>query len=112
MFYQSKLKTVVIPANVITIERSAFQACTALATVTFEKDSQLKTIGGGYYYYYSYAYHHGAFCQLNELMTVDMSECTQVEEIGDYAFYGDSQLRLFKIGTATPPTCGTMLLLA
>ena len=34
-----------------------------------------------------------------------MSACTQVETIGEYAFYGDSELRLFKIGTETPPTC-------
>ena len=38
-------------------------------------------------------------------MTVDMSACTQVKTIGSYAFYGDSELRLFKIGTETPPTC-------
>ena len=35
-----------------------------------------------------------------------MSACTQVETIGEYAFYADSELRLFKIGTETPPTCG------
>ena len=43
---------------------------------------------------------------LKNLMTVDMSACTQVKTIGDDAFYGDSELRLFKIGTETPPTCG------
>lgn len=67
MFYQSKLKTVVIPANATTIGNSAFEQCASLisidipanvetigtaafrgcsklATVTFEKASQLKTI--------------------------------------------------------------------
>ena len=34
-----------------------------------------------------------------------MSACTQVDTIGQYAFYEDSELRLFKIGTETPPTC-------
>ena len=34
MFYQSKLKTVVIPANVTTIGGSAFKNCSSLATVT------------------------------------------------------------------------------
>lgn len=123
MFYQSKLKTVVIPANATTIGNSAFEQCaslisidipanvetigtavflfcSSLATVTFEKGSQLKTIGGGGSSYY------GAFGQLKNLMTVDMSACTQVKTIGESAFDGDSELRLFKIGTETPPTCG------
>ena len=123
MFYQSKLKTVVIPANATTIGNSAFEqcaslisidipanvetigtavfwGCSSLTTVTFEKGSQLKTIGGGGSSYY------GAFGQLKNLMTVDMSACTQVKTIGESAFDGDSELRLFKIGTETPPTCG------
>ena len=78
----------------------AFIVCSSLATVTFEKGSQLKTIGGGGSSYY------GAFGQLKNLMTVDMSACTQVKTIGESAFDGDSELRLFKIGTETPPTCG------
>ena len=95
------LTAIEIPANVETIETSAFWGCSSLATVTFEKGSQLKTIGGGG----SYPYYEGAFCQLFNLMRVDMSECTQVEEIGEYAFYNDSKLQLFKIGTEIPPTC-------
>lgn len=43
---------------------------------------------------------------MEKLMTVDMSACTQVETIDSYAFYRDTKLRLVKIGTATPPTCG------
>ena len=105
MFYQSKLKSVVIPASVETIGDSAFEGCSSLETVTFEKGSQLKTIGGDYSSYPS-SYYYGAFCQLKNLMTVDMSACTQVETIGKCAFYGDYELRLFKIGTETPPTCG------
>ena len=102
------LTTIEIPASVETIEAAAFKGCSKLTTVTFEQGSQLKTIAGGYYkpspsssYYY-----YGAFAQLKNLMTVDMSACTQVETIGEYAFYADSELRLFKIGTETPPTCG------
>ena len=100
------LTSIEIPASVTTIGTTAFKGCSSLATVTFEKGSQLKTIAGGYYKSSSYAYYYGAFCQLENLMTVDMSACTQVETIGDYVFYGDSELRLFKIGTETPPTCG------
>lgn len=94
------LTSIEIPASVETIEAAAFQQCSSLATVTFEKGSQLKTIGGGGSSYY------GAFGQLKNLMTVDMSACTQVKTIGESAFDGDSELRLFKIGTETPPTCG------
>ena len=100
------LTTIEIPASVETIEAAAFKGCSSLATVTFEQGSQLKTIAGGYYFYVSYRNYYGAFCQLKNLMTVDMSACTQVETIGEYAFYEDSKLRLFKIGTETPPTCG------
>ena len=94
------LTSIEIPASVETIEAAAFNGCSSLATVTFEKGSQLKTIGGGGSSYY------GAFGQLKNLMTVDMSACTQVKTIGESAFDGDSELRLFKIGTETPPTCG------
>ena len=100
------LTSIEIPASVEMIEAAAFKGCSKLATVTFEKGSQLKTIGGGYSGPYGTSYYHGAFCQLENLMTVDMSACTQVETINQYAFYEDSELRLFKIGTEIPPTCG------
>ena len=96
------LKSIEIPASVETIEVVAFKGCSSLITVTFEKGSQLKIIGGGF----RSGSYHGAFCQLKNLMTVDMSACTQVKTIGESAFDGDSELRLFKIGTETPPTCG------
>ena len=71
MFYKSKLKTVVIPANATTIGNSAFEqcaslisidipanvetigtavfwGCSALITVSFEHESQLKIIQGSY----------------------------------------------------------------
>lgn len=128
MFYQSNLETVIIPANVETIElsafsgcraltsieipasvetieKAAFQGCSMLATVIFEKGSRLKTIGGGYYDDDSHYYRYGAFCGLEKLMTVDMSACTRIQSIGGYAFYGDSELRLLKIGTRKPPVC-------
>ena len=101
------LTSIEIPASVETIEKAAFKGCSQLATVTFEKGSQLKTIGGNFISYNGQTYYHGAFCQLMNLKTVDMSACTQVEKIEDYAFYNDSELQLFKIGTETPPTCGS-----
>ena len=146
------LTSIEIPASVETIKATAFQGCSSLATVTFEKGSKLKTIGGSYYSYE--AYYYGAFSDCTALTsieipasvetikaaafmrcsklatvtfekgsklktidgyafsnctaltTVDMSACTQVTEIRDEAFYYDSKLQLFKIGTRTPPSCG------
>ena len=88
----TSLTSIEIPASAETIEYRAFYSCSKLATVTFEKGSMLKTI------------EESAFGSPN-LMTVDMSECTQVESIERYAFYVDSNLRLFMIGTETPPSC-------
>lgn len=45
MFSKSALKSVIIPNGVTTIESYAFFECSSLATVTFEKGSNLKTIG-------------------------------------------------------------------
>ena len=88
------LTSIEIPASVETIKAAAFMRCSKLATVTFEKGSKLKTIDGY------------AFPCCWALTTVDMSACTQVTEIGYRAFYEDSKLQLFKIGTRTPPSCG------
>lgn len=71
-----------------------------MASVTFEKGSQLKTIDGGIINYDYY----GAFARSKNLTTVDMSECTHVEYIGSGAF-DNTKLSLFKIGTMIPPAC-------
>ncbi len=106
MFYQSKLKTVVIPANATTIGNSAFEqcaslisidipanvetigtavfwGCSSLATVTFENGSQLKTIGGGSSYY-------GAFSYCTALTSIEIP--ASVETIEAAAFKGCSSL--------------------
>ena len=88
----TSLTMIEIPASVATIEDQAFEGCSLLATVTFEKGSQLKTVDG--------------FSNCTALTTVDMSACTQVTRIEYRAFYEDSKLQLFKIGTRTPPSCG------
>ena len=100
MFYQSKLKTVVIPANATTIGNSAFEqcaslisidipanvetigtavfwGCSSLATVTFENGSQLKTIGGG-------SYSSGAFSDCTALTSIEIP--ASVETIKASAF--------------------------
>lgn len=86
-----------IPASVETIEIAAFQPCSSLEMITFEKGSKLESISG--------VRDLGAFDGAINLTTVDMSECTQVKRIDEYTFYGNSNLRLFKIGTEIPPTC-------
>ena len=100
------LTSIEIPASVETIEAAAFAFCSSLKTVTFEKGSKLTTIGGGW------EANFGAFGCLRSLVTVDMSECTKVKEIGDRAFAGPigysgyESLQLFKIGTEVPPKFG------
>lgn len=86
-----------IPASVETIEIAAFYQCSSLEMITFEKGSKLESISG--------VRDLGAFDGAINLTTVDMSECTQVKRIDEYTFYGNSNLRLFKIGTEIPPTC-------
>lgn len=86
-----------IPASVETIEIAAFWHCSSLEMITFEKGSKLESISG--------VRDLGAFDGAINLTTVDMSECTQVKRIDEYTFYGNSNLRLFKIGTEIPPTC-------
>ena len=101
----TSLTFIEIPASVETIEAAAFDYCSSLTTITFEKDSQLKIIGGGRDASASPVTYYGAFCSLKNLTTLDMSECTQVEEIGEGAFSNNSELQIFRIGTSIPPTC-------
>ena len=84
-----------IPASVESLG-TAFKG-SSLRTITFEKGSKLESISG--------VHDLGAFDGAINLTTVDMSECTQVKRIDEYTFYGNSNLRLFKIGTEIPPTC-------
>ena len=93
------LTSIEIPASVETIGAAAFIYCTALTTVTFEKGSQLKTIWGGHDEFNSPPIYYGAFSYLPNLKIMDMSTCTQVEELGTGAFANCSSLQLFKIGS-------------
>ena len=74
------LTSIEIPASVETIEATAFKGCSSLATVTFEKGSQLKTIGGGYYYHYYY----GVFSDCTALKSIEIP--VSVETIEAAAF--------------------------
>jgi len=89
------LTTIEIPASVESLGTA--KGCSSLEMITFEKGSKLESISG--------VRDLGAFDGAINLTTVDMSECTQVKRIDEYTFYGNSNLRLFKIGTEIPPTC-------
>ena len=97
----SSLTTVEIPANVEIIEATAFMYCTALTSVEFQQGSKLTEIGGGHFNLTCY----GAFAECKNLATFDASSCAQIEKIGDGAFFNDTKLGIFKIGTSTPPKC-------
>ena len=112
VFYQSKLKSILIPAHVTTIDTSAFSDCTALTSVeipasvetieaaafrncssllsvTFEKGSLLKTIGGqGLLNYDTESY--GAFSYCTALTFIEIP--ASVETIEASAFGGCSSL--------------------
>ena len=96
------MERIEIPASVETIKSSAFKGCSSLTTVIFEEGSRLKTIDGAFL---SNGDYYGAFSDCPKLMTVDASACTNVDKIREGVFYGSKELKLFMIGTATPPKC-------
>lgn len=108
------LTSIEIPASVEVIEPEAFSGCSALITVSFEHESQLKIIQGSYEKIYvghspngyNRYYRSGGFRGLANLTTFDASNCSQIESIEPSAFYHCSKLQSVKVGTMIPPTCG------
>lgn len=92
------LTAVEIPSNIETIEEAAFKGCSQLANVTFEKNSNLKIIKGGYDTMQEY-YNYGAFTDCTALKSIEIP--ASVETIGVSAFLGCTQLEtvFFEIGT-------------
>ena len=82
----TSLTSIEIPASVETIGVTAFKGCSSLATVTFEKGSQLKTIAGGSTAYY----YQGVFSDCISLTSIEIP--ANVETIEATAFKGCSSL--------------------
>ena len=80
------LKTVEIPASVETIGEKAFQGCASLETLTFDANSQLKTVGAG----------KNAFANCTSLKSVVLPD--SVETIGVACFYGCTSLETVVLG--------------
>lgn len=89
------LTSITLPASLTEIAQYSFYGCTALKTIKFSENATLATIGD--YGFYD--------CPM--LHTADMSNCNQVTKIGASAFESSDEMRLFKIGTVVPPTCGS-----
>ena len=85
-FYNcTSLTSIEIPASVETIGDAAFYGCTALTTVTFEKGSQLKEIGGD-------IFGGGAFENCTSLTSIEIP--AGVKRIGWSTFRGCKALTI------------------
>ncbi|MBP3696485.1 MAG: leucine-rich repeat domain-containing protein, partial [Clostridia bacterium] len=80
---EHNLKSVVIPANIETIGKSAFTGCIALETVTFADGSKVKTI------------EETAFNACKSLKTVNFGSNGALETIGRSAFVNCTALETF-----------------
>ena len=89
------ISTITLPAKLTSIGNYSFYGCTGLKTIKFSANATLATVGD--YCFYD--------CPV--LHTVDMSNCNQVTKIGASALQSSDEMRLFKIGTVVPPTCGS-----
>ena len=86
------LTSIEIPASVESIEECAFKGCSQLASVTFEKGSKLKTIGGRYYQYNKDNCRYIAFGAFTGCPITSIEIPASVESIEECAFQDCSQL--------------------
>ena len=82
------LTSIEIPASVETIEAAAFMRCSKLATVTFEKGSQLKTIGGDY----SSSYYYGVFSDCTALKSIEIPASVETIEAAAFSIFNSKTI--------------------
>lgn len=82
-YYCQSLREIHIPANTESIGNGAFESCTKLTTVTFGKESKLRTIAGSYGNSSSYCY--GTFMSCQNLSAIEIP--ASVETIEAAAFF-------------------------
>lgn len=78
--YCSSLESITLPASLETIGVNAFQNCTTLSQVDFSNCSSLTSINGR------------AFAYCSSLAELDLSGCTSLETIREYAFQNNTSL--------------------
>ncbi len=98
----SQLTSIVIPSAVTSIGDEAFRSCDNLQMVTFESESQLKSIGRSSFFSCQLtkiiipntvtSIGDEAFYNCNNLQTVTFESGSKLKLIGNMAFYGCSQL--------------------
>ena len=102
------LTSIEIPANLKTMDSSAFYDCMALENITFEEGSQLESIGAGAFEYCcrlakitipasvmsigARAFFADSYGQPMTLASVTFEKGSRLESIGDSAFYGCSEI--------------------
>jgi hypothetical protein len=96
------LTSISIPARVTSIGDYAFYGCASLATVIFDPESQLTTIGE--YAFAIYLYHHGKGLPIIIPYIVPLTSISipaSVTSIGDYAFQGCASLKTLTVETGS-----------
>ena len=78
-YYCQSLREIHIPANTESIGNGAFESCTKLTTVTFGKESKLRTIAGSYGNSSSYCY--GTFMSCQNLSAIVFRSVEQPKTI-------------------------------
>ena len=82
-YYCQSLREIHIPANTESIGNGAFESCTKLTTVTFGKESKLRTIAGSYGNSSSYCY--GTFMSCQNLSAIEIPASVETIEAAAFA---------------------------
>ena len=84
-YYCQSLREIHIPANTESIGNGAFESCTKLTTVTFGKESKLRTIAGSYGNSSSYCY--GTFMSCQNLSAIEIPASVETIEAAAFQYF-------------------------